>query len=129
MKKLAYALVAGIALLGVGIAGVAWKVDRFMAAPVNAGESGATFEIAPGSSFGGVTRTLVEQGIIDTDFWYRVYARFGGNVVVQAGEYEIKAGATARTDRTAKYNELLRIEEDLGSDAVYPGASIFGGQS
>jgi len=38
---------------------------------------------------------------------------------------QIKTGAPARTDRTAKYNELLRIEEELGDDAVYPGASIF----
>ena len=94
VKKLAYALVAGVALLAVGIGGVAWKVDRFMATPVNVGETGATFEIAPGSAFGAVTRKLVEQGIVETDFWFRVYARFGGDVVVQAGEYEIKAGTT-----------------------------------
>jgi UPF0755 protein len=94
VKKLAYALVVGVALLAVGAAGVAWKVDRFMATPVNVGESGATFEIPPGSSFGAVTRTLVEQGFVDTDFWYRVYARFGGDVIVQAGEYDIKAGTT-----------------------------------
>jgi enolase len=33
----------------------------------------------------------------------------------------IKAGSLSRTDRVAKYNQLLRIEEELGSDAVYPG--------
>lgn len=38
---------------------------------------------------------------------------------------QIKAGATARTERVAKYNELLRIEEDLQDDAFYPGASLF----
>ena len=48
-------------------------------------------------------------------------------VATRAGQ--IKAGATARTDRTAKYNELLRIEEELGADAIYPGASVFGGGS
>jgi len=47
------------------------------------------------------------------------------HLAVATGAGQIKAGATARTDRTAKYNELLRIEEDLGADAVYPGGSIF----
>ncbi len=39
---------------------------------------------------------------------------------------QIKTGAPNRTDRVAKYNELLRIEELLGSNAVYGGASAFG---
>lgn len=38
---------------------------------------------------------------------------------------QIKTGSMSRTDRVAKYNQLLRIEEELGSRAVYPGASIF----
>jgi enolase len=38
---------------------------------------------------------------------------------------QIKTGAPARTDRVAKYNQLLRIEEALGDDAVYPGWSAF----
>ncbi len=38
---------------------------------------------------------------------------------------QIKTGAPARSDRVAKYNELLRIEDDLGSAARYPGASAF----
>ena len=46
-------------------------------------------------------------------------------VAVNAGQ--IKTGATARTDRVAKYNQLLRIEEELGDDAVYPGWSAFRG--
>jgi len=40
---------------------------------------------------------------------------------------QIKAGAPARSDRVAKYNRLLRIEEELGDRARFPGASIFGG--
>ena len=36
---------------------------------------------------------------------------------------QIKTGAPARSDRVAKYNQLLRIEDDLGSAARYPGAS------
>ena len=39
---------------------------------------------------------------------------------------QIKTGSLSRSDRTAKYNQLLRIEEELGPAAVYPGASIFG---
>ena len=38
---------------------------------------------------------------------------------------QIKTGAPARSDRVAKYNQLLRIEEALGSDASYPGRSVF----
>jgi enolase len=47
-------------------------------------------------------------------------------VAVNAGQ--IKTGAPARTDRVAKYNQLLRIEEELGDDAVYPGWSAFRGR-
>ncbi|HEX4410643.1 MAG TPA: phosphopyruvate hydratase [Xanthobacteraceae bacterium] len=38
---------------------------------------------------------------------------------------QIKTGSVARSDRTAKYNQLLRIEEELGAQAVYPGKSAF----
>ncbi len=38
---------------------------------------------------------------------------------------QIKTGALARSDRVAKYNQLLRIEEDLGEAAAYPGAGAF----
>jgi len=39
---------------------------------------------------------------------------------------QIKTGSLARSDRLAKYNQLIRIEEELGDMAHYPGASIFG---
>ncbi|MDI7276077.1 MAG: phosphopyruvate hydratase, partial [Anaerolineae bacterium] len=38
---------------------------------------------------------------------------------------QIKTGAPARTDRLAKYNQLLRIEEELADIAVYPGVRAF----
>jgi len=38
---------------------------------------------------------------------------------------QIKTGSLSRSDRLAKYNRLLRIEEELGSDAVYPGLDAF----
>ena len=44
-------------------------------------------------------------------------------VATNAGQ--IKAGAPSRTDRIAKYNQLLRIEEELGHEAVYPGWAAF----
>ena len=43
-------------------------------------------------------------------------------VAVNAGQ--IKTGAPARTDRVAKYNQLLRIEEDLGGAAKYKGKAV-----
>lgn len=45
------------------------------------------------------------------------------SVAVNAGQ--IKTGAPSRTDRVAKYNQLLRIEEELGLSAVYPGKDAF----
>jgi len=44
-------------------------------------------------------------------------------VATNAGQ--IKTGAPSRTDRVAKYNQLLRIEEELGEKAVYPGWGVF----
>jgi enolase len=44
-------------------------------------------------------------------------------VATNAGQ--IKTGAPARSDRVAKYNQLLRIEEELGDAAVYPGWDAF----
>ena len=38
---------------------------------------------------------------------------------------QIKTGSLSRSDRLAKYNRLLRIEEELGDDAYYPGLSVF----
>ena len=44
-------------------------------------------------------------------------------VATNAGQ--IKPGAPARSDRVAKYNQLLRIEEELGDEAAYPGWAAF----
>lgn len=43
------------------------------------------------------------------------------DIAVATNSGQIKTGAPSRTDRTAKYNRLLRIEEELGDSAVYPG--------
>lgn len=42
---------------------------------------------------------------------------------------QIKTGSASRTDRICKYNQLIRIEEELGSAAKYPGLKAFNGQS
>ncbi|MDD5165307.1 MAG: phosphopyruvate hydratase [Candidatus Pacebacteria bacterium] len=45
---------------------------------------------------------------------------------VGTGAGQIKTGSLSRTDRVAKYNQLLRIEEQLGKKALYPGKKAFG---
>jgi enolase len=47
------------------------------------------------------------------------------DLAVATGCGQIKTGAPSRTDRVAKYNQLLRIEEALGADASYPGRKAF----
>jgi enolase len=47
------------------------------------------------------------------------------DLAVATGCGQIKTGAPSRTDRVAKYNQLLRIEEVLGASAVYPGKGAF----
>ena len=47
------------------------------------------------------------------------------DLAVALGTGQIKTGAPARSDRVAKYNQLLRIEEELGSRATYPGWDAF----
>jgi enolase 1/2/3 len=47
------------------------------------------------------------------------------DLAVGTGAGQIKTGAPSRSDRVAKYNRLLRIEEELGDRAKFPGASVF----
>ncbi len=50
---------------------------------------------------------------------------FIADLAVATGAGQIKTGSASRTDRVAKYNQLLRIEEQLGSTARYPGRSLW----
>jgi enolase len=50
---------------------------------------------------------------------------FIADLAVATNAGQIKTGSASRTDRIAKYNQLLRIEEELGSMAIYPGRSLF----
>ena len=49
-----------------------------------------------------------------------------GDISVATGAGQIKTGAPSRGERTAKYNRLIRIEEELGGNAKYPGRKAFG---
>jgi enolase len=51
---------------------------------------------------------------------------FIADLAVATGAGQIKTGSASRTDRVAKYNQLLRIEEALGAAARYPGRSLWG---
>jgi enolase len=51
---------------------------------------------------------------------------FIADLAVATGAGQIKTGSASRTDRVAKYNQLLRIEEQLGATAEYPGGAIYG---
>ncbi len=47
------------------------------------------------------------------------------DIAVATNVGQIKTGSASRTDRVAKYNQLLRIEEQLGAEAIYPGLAAF----
>lgn len=98
MKRIAITLFLAAALMaGLATAGI-WQMNRFMSSEVNLGEDGTVFEIAPGSSFAAVTSKLVDDGVIENDFWYRLYARWSGEAGgIHAGEYIIEQGATPKS--------------------------------
>jgi UPF0755 protein len=69
-----------------------------MISEVNLPADGAVFEVPPGSSFAAVTGKLVDNGIIESDFWFRLYARWSGEAGrIHAGEYIIEQGATPKS--------------------------------
>ena len=51
---------------------------------------------------------------------------FIADLAVATNAGQIKTGSLSRSDRIAKYNQLLRIEEELGDAALYPGRAVFG---
>ena len=51
---------------------------------------------------------------------------FIADLAVAVGVGQIKTGSASRTDRIAKYNQLLRIEEELGGAAEFPGGALYG---
>ncbi len=85
------------------------------------------------NQIGSLTETMSAIQMAQRAAWTAVISHRSGesedatiadlSVATNAGQ--IKTGAPARTDRVAKYNQLLRIEEELGDAAVYAGRSAF----
>ena len=81
------------------------------------------------NQIGSLSETLETIGIAGRNKYKAIISHRSGetedtaiaHLAVACGCGQIKAGSLSRTDRICKYNELLRIEEDLGKDAVYAG--------
>ncbi len=85
------------------------------------------------NQIGTLTETLDTIGLARSSGYKAVISHRSGetedttiaDLAVATGAGQIKTGAPARTDRVAKFNQLLRIEEELGARAEYPGWSAF----
>ena len=85
------------------------------------------------NQIGTLTEAIESVTLVQRSGWTAVASHRSGEtedatiadlaVALNAGQ--IKTGAPARSDRIAKYNQLLRIEEDLGDSAIYPGMKAF----
>jgi enolase len=86
------------------------------------------------NQIGTLTETIAAIDMARQAGWTAVVSHRSGETedttiadfVVAMNTGQIKTGAPARTERVAKYNQLLRIEEELGSAAFYPGRAAFG---
>ncbi|MDD2442293.1 MAG: phosphopyruvate hydratase, partial [Eubacteriales bacterium] len=85
------------------------------------------------NQIGTLSETMAAIEMAQRNNWTAVVSHRSGetedvtiaDVVVATNAGQIKTGAPSRTDRVAKYNQLLRIEEALGSRAVYAGKKAF----
>ncbi len=85
------------------------------------------------NQIGTLTEAIESVHLVQRNGWTAVVSHRSGetedatiaDLVVALNAGQIKTGAPARSDRIAKYNQLLRIEEDLGDAAVYPGIKAF----
>ncbi|MCP4356921.1 MAG: phosphopyruvate hydratase [Chloroflexi bacterium] len=85
------------------------------------------------NQIGSLTESITAVNMVHLNGWTAVVSHRSGetedatiadlSVALNAGQ--IKTGAPARSDRVAKYNQLLRIEDELGDNAVYPGLKAF----
>jgi len=88
------------------------------------------------NQIGTLSETLHTMELAESNQYSRMVSHRSGetedsfisHLVVATNAGQIKTGAPARGERTAKYNQLLRIEEDLGSSARYAGWDAFGGR-
>jgi enolase len=87
------------------------------------------------NQIGTLTETLETIGLAHEAGYTAVISHRSGetedttiaDLAVATGSGQIKTGAPSRSDRVAKYNQLLRIEEELGERASYPGIGAFAG--
>jgi enolase len=85
------------------------------------------------NQIGSLTETLDAVELAHRTGWTTVISHRSGetedafiaDLAVATGSGQIKTGSLARSERVAKYNRLLRIEEELGAAAIYPGAQAF----
>ena len=85
------------------------------------------------NQIGTLTETLDAIRLAQTNGWTCMVSHLSGetedatiaDLAVATNSGQIKTGSASRTDRMAKYNQLLRIEEELGEDAVYLGLKAF----
>lgn len=85
------------------------------------------------NQIGTLTESIEAVNMVTRRGWTAVVSHRSGesedatiaDLVVGLNAGQIKTGAPARSDRVAKYNQLLRIEDELGATAVYPGMSAF----
>src|SRR5262249_739660 len=85
------------------------------------------------NQIGTLSETLEAVEIAQRAGWNTVFSHRSGetedatiaDLAVAANSGQIKTGSLSRSDRLAKYNQLIRIEEQLGASAAYPGRSIF----
>jgi enolase len=85
------------------------------------------------NQIGTLTETLQAIEMAKNNGWTAIVSHRSGetedvtiaDIAVATNAGQIKTGAPSRTDRVAKYNQLLRIEEELGDAAVYAGRKAF----
>ncbi len=88
------------------------------------------------NQIGSLTETLDTVGLATSSAYTSVMSHRSGetedstiaDLAVATNSGQIKTGAPARSDRVAKYNQLIRIEAELGDAATYPGRSALAGQ-
>lgn len=85
------------------------------------------------NQIGTLTEAIESVNLVQHHGWTAVVSHRSGetedstiaDLVVALNAGQIKTGAPARSDRVSKYNQLLRIEDDLGDAAIYPGLKAF----
>lgn len=85
------------------------------------------------NQIGSLTETLEAIRMAqDAGFTYIISHRSGetedstiADIAVATNSGQIKTGSASRSDRVSKYNQLIRIEEELGNEAIYPGRAAF----